>query len=145
MQVFVPYRNPYEVARALDKKRLNKQIVECGQILRAISDLAAPWSHHPVVAMWRPWSFWLFNYMNALICYRDGRILASQIIGHQCSEDSKRPPFLTEEFCIQHRRRLYTKEPEHYAQFGWEVYGTSEENWYCVDGKLVRYIKGKKI
>lgn len=51
--------------------------------------------------------------------------------------------FLTEEFQVQHRRRLYTKSLELYPQFA--KYGTSEENWYYVDGKLVRYIKGKMI
>lgn len=84
MQVFVPYDNPFDVAQVLDRKRLNKQIVECGQILRAIADEHAPWAHHPVVAMWKDYSFWLFNYMNVLICYRDGRILAATQIGRQC-------------------------------------------------------------
>lgn len=141
MQVFIPYDNPFDIAQVLDKRRLNKQIIECGQILRAIDDPAAPWSHHPVVAMWKPYKSWLLRYRTALQFHDD-----------KCNcerwsrmADRVRPPFLTEEFCIQHRRRLYTKEPEHYAQFGWEIYGTSEENWYYVDGKLVRYIKGKKI
>lgn len=36
MQVFVPYQEPFEVATFLDSRRLNKQIIECRQILAAI-------------------------------------------------------------------------------------------------------------
>ena len=70
MQVFVPYIDPFLTACALDKRRLNKQIIECGQILRAIADEHASWAHHPVVAMWKDYSFWLFNYMNVFFISR---------------------------------------------------------------------------
>lgn len=141
MQVFVPYPNPFRVAQELDKRRLNKQIVECGQILRAIDDPDAPWSHHSVVAMWKPYRDWLWWYRDCLDNYRRGNVQVARDIGAICFD--KHPAFLTRDFCHQHRRRLYTKDPEFYSQ--WAEYGTSEENWYYVDGKLVRYIKGKKI
>ena len=35
MQVFI-IGTPFETAKSLDKKRLNKQIIECKQILKAI-------------------------------------------------------------------------------------------------------------
>lgn len=141
MQVFVPYPNPFGVAQCLDKRRLNKQIVECGQILRAIDDPAAPWSHHPVVAMWKPYRDWLWWYRDCLDNYRRGNLQVARDIGLVCF--AKHPAFLTRDFCHQHRRRLYAKDPVYYAEFA--EYGISEENWYYVDGKLVRYIKGKKI
>lgn len=52
------------------------------------------------------------------------------------------PNFLTDEFCDQHKRRLYTKNNNFHAYF--YKYGESQENWYYVDGKLLKYINGKK-
>ena len=57
--------------------------------------------------------------------------------------DAIRPPFLTDEFCDQHKRRLFTKAPDFYPQF--EEYGTSEENWYWVECELLKYVNGKRI
>lgn len=53
------------------------------------------------------------------------------------------PPFLTDDFCNQHKRRLYSKSAELYPQFA--EYGKSEENWYFVGGKLLKYINGKQV
>lgn len=36
MQVFTPYPEPFKTADCLDSRRLNKQIIECRQILAAI-------------------------------------------------------------------------------------------------------------
>ena len=143
MQVFVPYINPFYVARCLDKRRLNKQIVECDQILKAIANPDGPWGHHPVTLMWAQYSFWLSFYKECLISYQMGRIKEALILGENCAMLYNRPKFLTKSFCAQHRRRLYTKSPELYPQFA--KYGISEENWYYVNGKLVRYINGRKI
>ena len=42
MQVFTPYKEPILCAQVLDKKRLNKQIIECQQIIRAIEGNKEP-------------------------------------------------------------------------------------------------------
>lgn len=143
MQVFVPYLNPFYTAQALDKRRLNKQIIECGQILRAIDDETAPWSHHPIVTMWKQHRDWLWWYRDCLDNYRRRNVEVAREIGAICFD--KYPRFLTSDFCVQHRRRLYTKDPEHYSKFGWGGYGTSDENWYYLDGKVVKYVNGKRI
>lgn len=44
------------------------------------------------------------------------------------------PNFLTDEFCDQHKRRLYTKNNNFHAYF--YKYGESQENWYYVDGEI---------
>lgn len=139
MQVFVPYSSPIEVAKCLDRKRLYKQVLECRQILNAISGISKAWANHPVVKMYSKHKMWLYYYMNCLACFCYGG--PSQYWSDLA--DMYKPFFLTEEFQVQHRRRLYTKSLELYPQFA--KYGTSEENWYYVDGKLVRYIKGKMI
>lgn len=155
MQVFVPYAEPIKVAECLDGRRLNKQIIECKQILDAIDGIGKGWFNHPVTKMYEPYSEWLYYYMKCLECYVDyinyieshnkntSEFYFIRTLFWNSNANKIRPPFLTEEFCNQHKRRLYTKNPEYYIQFA--IFGKSEENWYFVDGKLVKYVNGKKI
>lgn len=54
------------------------------------------------------------------------------------------PKFLSlDDLILQHRKRLFTKSSDKYQQFA--EYGTSEENWYFVDGGLLKYVNGKMI
>ena len=137
----MPYPEPIKVAQCLDAKRLNKQIIECRQILDAIDGTGKGWFNHPVVNMYKSHRDWLFYYMNCLDCYQKGLINYAQDWDEWANE--KKPLFLTSDLCDQHKRRLYTKNPEHYKQFA--EYGRSDENWYFVDGKIVKYINGKLI
>lgn len=137
MQVFVPYPSPIDVAKCLDPKRLKKQIIECDQILAAINEKSQAWKNHPVVKMYKPYKSWLICYR---ACLSELAPMWAKIWSRQA--ESVRPPFLTESFCDQHKRRLYTKAPELYPQFA--EYGTSEENWYFVDGEIVKYVNGKR-
>ena len=57
--------------------------------------------------------------------------------------DKRRPEFHTQEYFDQMKRRLYTKDPQHYA--GWAQLGTSDVNWYYVDGAWKCYKNGKLI
>lgn len=141
MQVFVPYPSPIDVAKCLDPRRLRKQIIECDQILQAISGESQAWKNHPVVKMYLGYVRWLCAYSDCLYAYNDGQEeLASRLSD---TADKIRPPFLTEDLCDQHKRRLFTKAPELYPQF-WP-YGETDENWYFVDGEIVKYINGKRI
>lgn len=141
MQVFVCYPEPIKVAQCLDSKRLNKQIIECRQILDAIDGKGKGWFNHPVTKMYRSHRKWLYDYTNCLECYRKGLTGLAEIWSFWA--DNIRPPFLTEDFCNQHKRRLYTKNPDHYKQFA--EYGKSDENWYCIDGEIVKYVNGKRL
>lgn len=148
MQVFCPYPSPLDCAKAMwgDTKRYNKQIIECKQILDAIDGVGKGWLNHPVVRMYKPYREWLYKYMLCLIYYKEFKDNIRAITTSEMFSDESyyiRPPFLTDEFCIQHRRRLYTKSPKLYPQF--EEYGTSEENWYYVGGELLKYVNGKRI
>lgn len=154
MQVFVPYQQPFEVATDLDTRRLNKQIIECRQILAAIRGESNAWKNHPVVKMYRDHVVWLEYYMFCLECMLESHRMSDLKEYDELDEltklslewsnkaDAIRPPFLTEEFCAQHRNRLYTKDPEYYNYPDAEV---SHENWYVVDGELLRYEYGKQI
>ena len=142
MQVFVPYPSPIDVAKCLDPRRLRKQVIECDQILKAIWSYSDVWKCHPVVKMYADHSGWLWYYRETLDSYDHGYMALADHFSYQC-DTYLRPPFLTNEFCDQHKRRLFTKAPELYPQF-WP-YGESDENWYFVDGKLLKYINGKRI
>lgn len=142
MQVFAPYPSPIDVAKCLDKRRLRKQIIECDQILKAITGESKSWKNHPVVKMYLHNSSWLKFYRDCLLYFQDGDIDWAQDRSDY-ADQLFRPPFLTESFCDQHKRRLYTKAPELYPQFA--EYGKSEENWYFVDGRLRRYVNGKEV
>lgn len=154
MQVFVPYASPFNVAQCLDARRLNKQVIECRQILAAIRGESNAWKNHPVVKMYRDHAEWLEYYMFCLECSMEESKMAASDEYDEMDElgklaiewsnkaDAIRPPFLTEEFCAQHRNRLYTKDPEFYNFPDAEV---SHENWYVVDGELLCYEYGKII
>lgn len=154
MQVFVPYSSPLRCAMVLDQRRLNKQIIECRQILKAIRGESSAWFNHPCVNMYRKHELWLVHYTRCLELYKSAQSLKSDdfdeaLIDLDLARAEDRianddtPYFLTDAFCEQHQRRLYTKNPSHYPQFA--HLGTSEENWYCLDGDLVRYLNGKRV
>lgn len=143
MQVFVPYPSPIDTAMAMsnDKLRLRKQVIECDQILKAIYGQSEAWKSHPIVKMYSRHREWLESYTLCLKYYEfgdDDEAHAENALAFQF-----RPPFLTKSFCDQHKRRLYTKAPDLYPQFA--SYGKSEENWYFVNGEIVRYVNGERI
>lgn len=154
MQIFTPYSSPLKCAEALwnDSKRYNKQLIECYQILRATRGIGRAWLNHPVVKMYKPHRVWLHCYMRCLEYYRMYKKSVNEVDKMSFKKSAEifndraniiMPPFLTDDFCNQHKRRLYTKSPELYPQFA--EYGKSEENWYFVDGKLLKYINGKQV
>ena len=154
MQVFVPFKNPFECAQALDSRRFNKQILECKQILKAIRGESTAWANHPCVLMYKDHADWLQMYLNAFECYKAYMDLGKEdfdeaMICHDLAvkwgENAMchTPLFLTEPFINQHRRRLCTKFPGYYAE--WSDLGISYENWYYVNGEWKIYINGRIV
>lgn len=143
MQVFV-VGSPLETAMALDKARLRKQIIECHQILAAIHGEGKGWIHHPVVLMYsEPNSVrWLQMYADILEGYLAGY---TGLIGVDREAKTITPAFHTQKYLNQMKRRLYTKNPEHYSQ--WKTLGESEDNWYWspTQQKWLVYRDGKLI
>lgn len=138
MQVFI-IGSPLETAKALSPKHLNNQINEAKIILDALNGAKA-WSNHPVVLQYRGHEYWLQMYMKTLHYYAVGIELVND-----ANEEALKytPKFHNEEFFNQMKRRLFTKNPQHYAQ--WVDLGESQENWYYVDGVMRRYVNGKRI
>ena len=150
MQVFVPYKNVIDIAKAMynDKFRYNKQSIEIVQIIRSI-DGAKAWRNHPVCLMYKEHKDWLICYANCFTSYRDYmntkdiKFLNQAVIWSKNAELCE-PKFLSlDELILQHRRRLYSKSPDKYRQFA--EYGTSDINYYVVDGELLKYVNGKRI
>jgi hypothetical protein len=140
MQVFI-IGTPLETARALDRKRLNKQIIECRQILDALYGYSKPWSNHPCVLQYREHKQWLYEYTQCLEQYAMGMVNTPRAYSEIA--DRYRPSFHTQDYFDQMKRRLYQKNEKHYQQ--WSYLGKSLDNWYYIDGKFVKYRNGKKI
>ena len=148
MQVFVPYNDAYQTAMILyaDKRRFHKQIVECNKIIDAIEGKKSGWKNHPIVKMYKNHVDWLklyvkiFKYLDYFInaqyeidkiSFYNG-LLVLRELARNCA-----PDFLTNEFCDQHKRRLFTKNEKAFGLF--KDYGKSYENWYFDDGKILKY------
>lgn len=141
MQVFIPYPEPIRVAECLDKKRLHKQILECKQIIAAIEGANTKWANHPVVNMYRPHKKWLSGYLNTLELYWKGFPESAAIASKET--DVFRPIWMKTKLCDTHKRRLFQKDKDHYAEFA--KYGFSTFNYYVVDNKVLIYRNGKLI
>ena len=140
MQIFI-IGSPFETARALDRRRLNKQVIECKQIMKAINGESKAWANHPCVKMYREHWEWLCYYQMTLGYLVEGDEMASRRWSGYA--DRFRPTFHTQEYFDQMKRRLYTKDNEHYKQ--WAHLGESDVNWYYVDGEWLYYRNGKRI
>lgn len=149
MQVFI-VGTPLETAMALDSRRLNKQIIECGQILDALNGAKA-WSNHPCVLQYWKHQEWLKQYMYCLQNYADyknpqcGSFHRDYAELYSANANFMRPIWHTQEYYDQMKRRLYTKDKEHYKQ--WAHLGESDVNWYWSHEKqeFIKYRNGKRI
>lgn len=141
MQVFI-VGNPLYTAMALDRRRLNKQVIECKQILDALNGAKA-WSNHPCVLQYFDSILWLRNYRKCLDSYQKGDMISAELFSSAC--DCICPSFHTTEYFDQMKRRLYSKDPVYYEQ--WAHLGTSEDNWYWSqkENKFIKYRNGKRI
>lgn len=139
MQVFI-VGSPLETAQALSKRHLNNQINEASIILAALNGTKA-WSNHPCVLQYRGREEWLRAYKTCLEWYVRGD--EAKALWASNLADYWRPMFHTQGYFDQMKRRLYTKDKEHYKQ--WAHLGESQENWYFVDGEWRKYFNGKRI
>jgi len=117
MQTFLHERDYTRAARHLDSRRLNKQIVECKQILGAIRGQTA-WSHHPIVRMWHDWPENLVAYAQCM-CYEykqryDHDHSLMLWFAAQYADNATKPPWLIEPLIDSHQSALVYKRPTHY-------------------------------
>ena len=143
MQTFLPHSDFELSAQVLDLRRLGKQIVEAGQIYRAIHDADYGWQNHPAVTLWREAPELLFYYVAAMNTeWRDRRGkdhgAFTNLLAWMEERDLPIPLpiggdtpwwFGNEEFHASHRSNLLRKDPEHYGQFGWTEPDDLEYVW----------------
>lgn len=140
MNVFV-VGSPFETAQCLDKRRLNKQIIECKQILKAINGESKAWANHPATLQYVNHVEWLKLYMHCLNAYHKNMLDAAKHLSNYA--DTMKPHFHTEEYLTQMKRRLYTKDNSHYSQ--WKDLAESDVNMYYVNNEWRYYRNGKQI
>lgn len=144
MQVFVTYHDVYLVAERLDRRRLNKQVIECKQIIKAICGESSAWKNHPVVKMYKESVMWLTLYAMTLEAYRKGKIKESKHYSLLASKHE--PSFIIPELIFQHRYRLFEKDPLYY-DYWWYTRGYARQNMnlYIVDKMKLWYENGKLV
>lgn len=145
MQTFLPYKNFKKSAQALDSKRLNKQVLECYQILKVLSnkDPFAGWRNHPAVKMWRGHEQSLWDYTFAMVAEASSRgikvdknvanltALRKQL-GHEWGVGL--PSWYSDNEAMvrvttTHRANLYNKDSIYYFNFASDI--TSANNKPC--------------
>ena len=147
MQTFLPYKSYSKSAKALDNKRLNKQILEGYQILKVLSnnDPKAAWRNHPAVKMWRGHENSLWDYVMSMVTEAEMRgikvinNLANLVAlkGEHGSAWGTTPPVwqgsrkIMAKVTTTHKANLYRKDPVYYFDFYPAV--SSEDNTPCCD------------
>ena len=137
MNTFLPYASYTATGSVLDNLRLNKQIVEAEQMVRALEDPGYGWQRHPAVRMWRGHYAELVRYGVAMYDEWQRRYDAGDRGGKRDHKSGERlvqrlreavppgddyapPPWLGDErLHASHRACLLAKDPVHYGRFGW--------------------------
>lgn len=128
MQTFMPYSDFTKSAQVLDNKRLNKQHVECKQIINVLEGNSAAWKNHPAVRMWDGYIPALKAYANEIKkeCLKRG--FKSEKIPFYDVKEFERPFWLGDiRVHTSHRSNLNRKDPSFY--YGFANYGIEGYYW----------------
>jgi hypothetical protein len=133
---------------ALDNKRLNKQILECYQILKVLSGQSQSnaWRNHPAVLMWEGAENELWRYTQTAIVLANMRGIKTDknaknveeltkiaVLGWGDDEPAwRKNPTTIKRVNATHKANLYRKDPEYYAEYASAV--NDEYNQPCCDG-----------
>ena len=136
MQTFLPERTLRECARALDNKRLNKQILEAYQILNVLSGNSPTggWRNHPAVLMWKGHEYSLRTYAHTMIT--EARLRGIKVDKNESNINNLESRFSHvwgesmpkwfsgidhDRIMVTHRANLYRKDPLYYAHYASSV------------------------
>lgn len=142
MQVFI-IGKALDTFEVLDKRRLNKQKIECKQIMNAIDGISSAWKNHPIVKSYIPYRKWLGVYYWLIEEYTSSNSDLLMMLHYNKWLWENRPIFHTEEYFNQMKRRLYTKDNKLYSLYS--ELGESDINWYYVDNEWLYYKNGKRV
>ncbi len=143
MQVFLSEYTFQESAKALDTKRLVKQLLEGRQIMTVLAGESAGWKNHPAVKMFAGHERTLYAYLYAIKDEMKSRgykwennweVIQNTYMKYFLSGQQDVPSWMnTDEFdkvVITHRGRLHAKAPELYPQYELE-YNTYRDYVCC--------------
>lgn len=133
MQTFLPDPDFDQSAAYLDRARLQKQIVETFQIMKALTVPGYGWQNHPAVRMWRGHRHALLRYQRACVREWGRRVFTSLLdMGDKTAALMQLAADRGEVFYIgdpewlgdervhaSHRSNLLRKDPEAYGAIGW--------------------------
>jgi hypothetical protein len=148
MQTFLPYPSKRESLDALDNKRLNKQILECYQILNILTgnSKSNAWRNHPAVLMWEGAEAELYRYAMTAVVLADMRGIKTDKNKENLEKLSRSraslmwedntpiwasSPSIIKRVNATHKANLYRKDPIFYAEFASSV--TDKNNRPCCD------------
>ena len=151
MQTFLPYPDKRTSLDVLDNKRLNKQILECYQILNILTgnSKSNAWRNHPAVLMWQGAEAELYRYAMTAVVLAEYRGIKTdknkqniQNLSRSRSSliwEDNTPlwainPSTIKRVNATHKANLYRKDPIFYAEFESSV--NDENNKPCCDGCL---------
>jgi hypothetical protein len=122
MQTFMTHADPAVCAQHLDRNRLNKQITEALQIIRANLDPNYGWRNHPAVRQWQGHEHYLAEYTLAMIDEWQARGFDSHhgskyhAINFAATLPDTGPPqwWGRPDIITSHQSNLVRKNPDHY-------------------------------
>lgn len=137
MQIFL-VGTALETAKCLDRRRLNKQIIEAQQIINAIEGKSEAWRKHPVTIMYENSLGFLRAYKSCLKAYKENRIQCANWFSDFC--ERTKPEFLenADWYLENMKNRLFTKNKEWYGKF----FPNAKEsfvNYYYVNNSWKKY------
>ena len=136
MQTFLTSQSFIETAHCLDQKRLVKQLLECRQIMAALTGNSKGGTNHPCTKMWAGHERSLYKYAYSMAVEMRNRGYKYEANLNAIKEmlfpiwkdiNPNRPAWLTDPYIADkvfttHRASLFNKDPEHYAQFQIDTY-----------------------
>jgi hypothetical protein len=136
MQIFLPYVEPFNVAKVLDHSRLQKQILECDWLIDGVLKNTRA-IYHPITKMYKGNLDFIEHYQNCLRLYINGNLPDS--LAESCNALECLPDFLKDAdwYFDNFKKRLYTKDPVYYA--GFSKWGQSYSNYYFIEGVWKEY------
>lgn len=154
MQTFLPHISIVDSVKCLDSKRLNKQILECYQIIRVLNNETEGYKNHPAVLMWKGYEQALLCYAITCCCESENRFnrihnTKDKLLCYIDYNSTIVYPkwFGNDKFHESHRSNLYRKDSVYYKQFKQDYDNTKAYCWPIeIDGKLImRYkVAGEK-
>ena len=131
MQTFLPYADFKKCADVLDNKRLNKQHVECFQIIKTLETNSKSWRQHPITRMWENNIDALKEYANCIKIECLNRNFKSEKIPfYTLPNEIIYPKWLGWKLVhISHQSNLMRKNASYYSQFGWKEYDITGYYW----------------